>query len=98
MPTALRLQDGFRAARPRSSRHAVTQSCPTLPHPPPLPTAARPPSSAPPGRVLIIYTGGTMGMTKQNGALAPTRGYLPRRICEMGEMADPEMPQLDLIE
>jgi L-asparaginase/Glu-tRNA(Gln) amidotransferase subunit D len=48
--------------------------------------------------VLIIYTGGTMGMTKQNGSLAPTRGYLPRRISEMEEMADPEMPRLDLIE
>lgn len=48
--------------------------------------------------MLIIYTGGTMGMTKQNGSLAPTRGYLPKRINEMEEMADPEMPKLDLIE
>lgn len=39
-----------------------------------------------------------MGMTKQNGSLTPTRGYLPRRISEMREMADPEMPQIDLIE
>jgi hypothetical protein len=35
------------------------------------------------GRVLIIYTGGTMGMTQQaDGSLAPTRGYLPR--CRAG--------------
>jgi len=52
----------------------------------------------PTGRVLLIYTGGTMGMTKVNGSLQPTRGYLPKRISEMSEMSDPEMPQLDLIE
>ena len=27
-------------------------------------------------RVLVIYTGGTLGMTLQNGTLAPAKGYL----------------------
>jgi L-asparaginase/Glu-tRNA(Gln) amidotransferase subunit D len=50
-------------------------------------------------RVLLIYTGGTLGMTKQaDGALAPKKGYLQEVIVEMPEMRDPSMPELDLIE
>ena len=49
-------------------------------------------------RVLLIYTGGTMGMTKQNGSLAPMRGFLPTAIREMPEVRDASMPELDIIE
>jgi L-asparaginase len=48
--------------------------------------------------VLLIYTGGTMGMTMQNGSLAPARGYLPERIREMPEVFDGTMPELDILE
>jgi L-asparaginase len=51
-----------------------------------------------PGRVLLIYTGGTMGMTMQNGTLAPLKGYLPQRVTEMPEMHDDSMPELDVLE
>lgn len=51
-----------------------------------------------PGRVLLIYTGGTMGMALQNGTLAPLKGYLPQCIREMPEVHDPSMPELDVLE
>ena len=38
------------------------------------------------GRVLLIYTGGTMGMTVQNGSLTPLKGYLPKCIVDMPEV------------
>ena len=44
-------------------------------------------------RVLIVYTGGTMGMrTQADGSLAPEKDYLTARINEMPEMHRPEMP------
>ena len=50
-------------------------------------------------RVLLIYTGGTLGMTKlPDGSLAPEKGGLARAIREMPEMRDPSMPELDFIE
>ena len=51
-----------------------------------------------PGRVLLIYTGGTMGMAMQNGTLAPLKGYLPQCIRDMPEVHDPSMPELDVLE
>jgi hypothetical protein len=51
-----------------------------------------------PGRVLLIYTGGTMGMTVQNGSLTPLKGYLPECISKMPEVHDPSMPELDVLE
>jgi L-asparaginase len=49
--------------------------------------------------VLIIYTGGTMGMRKQqDGSLAPEKGYLTARINEAPEMHSPEMPIFNIIE
>ena len=51
-----------------------------------------------PGRVLLIYTGGTMGMTMQNGSLTPLKGYLPQCIRQMPEVRDPSMPALDILE
>jgi L-asparaginase len=49
--------------------------------------------------VLIIYTGGTMGMRPSpDGSLAPERGYLTDRIKELPEMSRPEMPSFTIIE
>lgn len=49
-------------------------------------------------RVLVIYTGGTLGMTMQNGSLAPKKGFLQQRILEMPEVYAATMPDLDVIE
>ena len=49
--------------------------------------------------VLIVYTGGTMGMKPdENGSLAPVPGYLVQVLNEMPEMHRPEMPKYDIIE
>ena len=52
----------------------------------------------PVGRVLVIYTGGTLGMTLQNGTLAPEKGFLQQRIVEMPEVHAASMPEIDFIE
>lgn len=49
-------------------------------------------------RVLLIYTGGTLGMAPQNGTLAPKPGYLQAAIQAMPEVQDLSMPELDLLE
>ena len=51
-----------------------------------------------PGRILLIYTGGTMGMTLQNESLTPLKGYLPQCIREMPEVHEPSMPEIDIVE
>ncbi len=44
-------------------------------------------------RVLVLYTGGTMGMKKgRDGALAPVRGYLPQELERCPELHRDEMP------
>jgi Asparaginase, N-terminal len=45
-------------------------------------------------KVLILYTGGTMGMRvdTKDGSLKPEKGYLTERILEMAEFSRPEMP------
>ena len=49
--------------------------------------------------VLIIYTGGTMGMRPDSsGSLTPVSGYLTASINELPEMSRPEMPNFDIIE
>jgi L-asparaginase len=49
--------------------------------------------------VLIIYTGGTMGMRPgADGSLAPSAGYLTERIKEMPEMSQADMPGYHIIE
>ena len=53
----------------------------------------------PNGIVLIIYTGGTVGMTSDaTGALSPDKAYLRQCICEMPEFANSDMPDTDIIE
>lgn len=44
-------------------------------------------------KVLLLYTGGTMGMVAQkDGSLSPQAGFLTDRINELPEMSRPEMP------
>lgn len=44
-------------------------------------------------KVLILYTGGTMGMIPEpNGSLSPKEGYLTEQILTMPELKRPEMP------
>ena len=52
-------------------------------------------------RVLIIYTGGTMGMKRdesQGGALVPVAGYLSAQIGALQELKEVHMPSHNLIE
>lgn len=50
-------------------------------------------------RVLIIYTGGTMGMRPGvDGSLSPSPGYLTEKIKEMPEMSQQDMPDYEIIE
>lgn len=50
-------------------------------------------------RVLLVYTGGTMGMKMQvDGSLAPEQNYLTERINTLPEMTRPEMPEYSIIE
>lgn len=50
-------------------------------------------------KVLIIYTGGTLGMTHNSaGALEPKPGFLTRYIEELPEFRHDEMPQYTIIE
>eukprot|EP00966_Prymnesium_polylepis_P317377 7332622-Prymnesium_polylepis.1 len=52
------------------------------------------------GRVLLIYTGGTLGMIKTDGAWQPQHesGSLGRLIQLMPEFHDDKMPDMDMIE
>ena len=44
-------------------------------------------------KVLILYTGGTMGMKPDaDGALAPVPGYLTEEVKRTPELPRPEMP------
>ena len=50
-------------------------------------------------RVLIIYTGGTMGMKSQSdGGLAPEKGFLTAEIQAAPEFSNPEMPDYIIVE
>ena len=52
------------------------------------------------GLVLIIYTGGTLGMSKDptTGALEPKPGYLREVVSTMPEFSNADMPDTDMIE
>ena len=50
-------------------------------------------------KILILYTGGTMGMKKDaKGALVPVKGYLIEQIAMMPEIRNEDMPLYDVIE
>jgi len=49
--------------------------------------------------ILIVYTGGTLGMTKdETGALFPVKGYLNAQLGAIEALKDPRVPSFDLIE
>ena len=49
-------------------------------------------------RVLIIYTGGTVGMVNTPNGYAPLSGYFRSALEKIGELSAPEIPKWDLIE
>lgn len=49
-------------------------------------------------RVLIIHTGGTIGMARTPQGYAPQKGYIASAMAAIGELSSPGMPQYDLIE
>jgi L-asparaginase len=54
----------------------------------------------PKAKLLLLYTGGTMGMMPdpKTGALAPVPGYFTQQILNMAEMKHPRMPEFDIVE
>ncbi|CAM9825658.1 unnamed protein product [Ascophyllum nodosum] len=57
-------------------------------------------SGNPRPKVLLINTGGTLGMRKdETGGLAPVPGYFTSQMLQMGALANPEdMPAFDILE
>ena len=49
-------------------------------------------------RVLIIYTGGTIGMKKTKNGYAPVEGFLLGALNEIDDMRRPELPSWELVE
>ena len=49
-------------------------------------------------KILIIYTGGTIGMKRTEKGYAPVSGYLSDAISEIGDMKSPEAPLWDIHE
>lgn len=49
-------------------------------------------------KVLIIYTGGTIGMKRTEGGYAPTKGYLSEAITHIPDLTSPSMPMWELCE
>ena len=49
-------------------------------------------------KVLIIYTGGTIGMKRAEGGYAPKAGYLAEAITHIPDLSSPSMPMWELYE
>ena len=49
-------------------------------------------------KILIIYTGGTIGMKRSEGGYVPTRGYLAEAIEGISDLHSPSMPMWELCE
>lgn len=49
-------------------------------------------------RILVIYTGGTIGMRKTAAGYGPEPGSLQRLLAEIPRFADPEIPAFDIEE
>lgn len=49
-------------------------------------------------KVLIIYTGGTIGMKETESGYAPTKGYLAEAIKDIPDLKSPSMPAWELCE
>ena len=48
--------------------------------------------------VLIIYTGGTIGMTRTDNGYAPRSGYFRAALDAISDLHSPEMPSWDFME
>lgn len=82
-----------------SSSSVVGGGGPGQQHPPPR----RPYPSTGGGfldkRVLVIYTGGTMGMLpKADGSLDVSPGHFTHLVLQMAEMRHPGLPHIDILE
>ncbi|PAV85910.1 hypothetical protein WR25_09154 [Diploscapter pachys] len=63
--------------------HELTESRDTLPH------VVEQAASLPEARVLVLYTGGTIGMkTQEGGVYSPVAGYLPEVLCDIPPLND----------
>ncbi len=49
-------------------------------------------------KVCIIYTGGTIGMTKTEKGYAPCSGFLEKKLGEMEDLHSDRLPKWDLVE
>ncbi len=49
-------------------------------------------------RVLIIYTGGTIGMKNTENGYTPVPGFLREALSSIGDMSRPEFPSWELVE
>lgn len=49
-------------------------------------------------KVCIIYTGGTIGMKREEKGYVPAKGFLAKALKEIKELSYPEVPNYDLIE
>ncbi len=49
-------------------------------------------------RVLIIYTGGTIGMTRTENGYAPRAGYFRAALDAIPDLRAPEMPEWEFYE
>lgn len=49
-------------------------------------------------KVLIIYTGGTIGMTRTETGYAPKKGYLFDELMKIPDLDAPEVPDWDMLE
>lgn len=49
-------------------------------------------------KILVLYTGGTVGMKNTGDGYAPVPGYLPEEMRSIGDLARPEMPAWDIFE
>lgn len=49
-------------------------------------------------KVCIIYTGGTIGMTKTSKGYAPCKGFLEKKLLETEDFHNDKLPQWDIVE
>ena len=50
------------------------------------------------GKILVVYTGGTIGMRRTERGYQPERGYLQALIAKLPHFADPTLPELHIEE
>ena len=48
--------------------------------------------------ILIIYTGGTIGMVKDKGGYRPQKGHLAQLMEKISDLKDPQIPRYEIIE